>query len=196
MARPRQVSDEEILLAARGCFLEQGPSVSTTVIARRLGVSQAALFKRFGTKEDLLIAALAPPEIPGFVPLADAGPDARPLPLQLRELAGEIHRFLQGLVPCLAMLQASGLDMRTLMTRYQIPPPLRAHRALTGWFERAAAAGRLGPCEPSAVATILIGALQGHRMLSMIGATPNPAEGYLDQVVGTLWRGIAPEGAA
>ena len=45
--RPRQFSDDELLQTARRCFLEHGPGVSTGLIAEELGVSQAALFKRF-----------------------------------------------------------------------------------------------------------------------------------------------------
>ena len=60
-ARPRQISDEEILEGACACFLEHGPGVSTQVIADRLGISQPALFKRFNTKEELMISALLPP---------------------------------------------------------------------------------------------------------------------------------------
>ena len=64
MGRPRTVSDDVILEAARAVFLEQGPGASTQSIADRLSVSQAALFKRFGTKRDLMIAALMPPVPP------------------------------------------------------------------------------------------------------------------------------------
>ena len=53
--RPRQFTDEDILTATQACILELGPSVSTTVIAGRVGMSQAALFKRFGTKEKLFL---------------------------------------------------------------------------------------------------------------------------------------------
>ena len=56
--RPRKISDEDILDVARECLLEQGVNVSTQVIAKRLGVSQATLFKRFGTKVKLLQMAL------------------------------------------------------------------------------------------------------------------------------------------
>ena len=39
LGRPRQWTDREILEVARECFLNQGPSVSTVVIAERLGMS-------------------------------------------------------------------------------------------------------------------------------------------------------------
>ena len=64
MVRPRQFTDEQILASARKSLLEHGPGVSTAKIAKAVGMSQAALFKRFGSKEDLLIAALMPPHLP------------------------------------------------------------------------------------------------------------------------------------
>ncbi len=59
MGRPRTVSDEVILEAARSVFLEHGPSASTQAIADRLSLSQAALFKRFGTKHVLRDASFS-----------------------------------------------------------------------------------------------------------------------------------------
>ncbi len=58
MARPRNLTDTQILYEARACFLEHGAAVSTTVIAERLGISHGVLFQRFGTKDQLLRAAL------------------------------------------------------------------------------------------------------------------------------------------
>ena len=49
--RPRLVSDDEILDAARTCLLAHGPSVALSVIGERLNVSGPALLKRFGSKD-------------------------------------------------------------------------------------------------------------------------------------------------
>ena len=56
--RPRKHSDEDILTATRQCVLDHGAQVSTELIADAAGVSQATLFKRFGTKDNLLRLAL------------------------------------------------------------------------------------------------------------------------------------------
>ena len=53
MPRPRTITDEQIVEAARAAFLEQGFSATTAEIARRAGISEGTLFKRFATKEDL-----------------------------------------------------------------------------------------------------------------------------------------------
>lgn len=49
---------ERILRAARDVFAESGPDVSVEVIARRAGVGERTLYRRFPTKADLVRAAL------------------------------------------------------------------------------------------------------------------------------------------
>ena len=58
MPRSKQVSDKKVLAVAREVFLAQGARASTATIARRVGLSQATLFQRFGDKATLLRAAL------------------------------------------------------------------------------------------------------------------------------------------
>jgi AcrR family transcriptional regulator len=60
MARKQTISDEALLSAARIVFLKAGVGGSTKDIARRAGVSEATLFKRFGTKADLFFRAMVP----------------------------------------------------------------------------------------------------------------------------------------
>ncbi len=87
--RPQTVSNEIILETARKIFIENGPHASVEMIAQKLGLSQPALFKRFGTKRKLMIEALRPPtEIP-WITNMENGPDRRDFPTQLKELAGE-----------------------------------------------------------------------------------------------------------
>ncbi|MBU6161784.1 MAG: TetR family transcriptional regulator, partial [Myxococcales bacterium] len=58
MARKAVIRDDEILLAAREVFLESGPTATTAEVARRAGVSEGTLFKRYVTKKELIIAAM------------------------------------------------------------------------------------------------------------------------------------------
>ncbi|MEN0066769.1 MAG: TetR/AcrR family transcriptional regulator [Myxococcota bacterium] len=196
MARPRLVSDREILDAARACFVEQGPQVSTAVIAEQVGLSQAALFKRFGTKQQLLMAALAPPEIPEWIALVERGPDERPIPEQLTEIAQAISEFFVEMTPRLATMWASGCDMRAIMAQFKVPPPIRGLQALTQWFEAARDAGRIGDCNPRALALMYIGSLNGRAWMGTIlgSETVNvDLDQYASQLAQTMWRGLAPE---
>ncbi len=197
MGRPRQVSDRKILEVARACFLEFGPGVSTTVIAERLGVSQAALFKRFGTKEELMLAALAPDGGLPWEERVSAGPDDRDIREQLVEIGAEVLEFLDRLVPCIAVLRSAGLGLERAHVQDDDAPPIRAQRMLVEWFERAEARGRLGPCDTEAAATAFFAALQLRAFIRHLGGKALFAESpraYARRIVETLWAGIAPTG--
>lgn len=171
MGRPRQISDDEILAAARSVFVEHGPAASTSTIASELGVSQPALFRRFGSKEDLMLAALAPPQHPEWVVRVRRGPDDRPLREQLLEIANRATAFLAEIVPCVTVLRASGVAPETLLSRYaEGPPPLLAYEALRGWFERARDAGLIrSVISPEVAANQFLGAMHLPAYLSHIG---------------------------
>ncbi|NOY26221.1 MAG: helix-turn-helix transcriptional regulator [Oligoflexia bacterium] len=110
MVRPRKFTDQDILHAARAVFLEHGPAASTTLIADAVGMSQAALFKRFGTKDRLLLLSLVPSGSIAFIERLQAGPDDRPIPDQLVAVALEASRFFDTMMPCLMTLRAAGLN--------------------------------------------------------------------------------------
>jgi AcrR family transcriptional regulator len=196
MARPRETSDDEMLEAARACFLEHGPLTSTMVIAERLGVSQAALFKRFGTKEQLMLAALAPPARMPWLDRVEAGPDGREVREQLRELAHLILGYFQTMVPRLSVLRAAGVGVEQFLRLAETPPPVMGHRAVAGWLLRARERGLVGPCDASDVAHIFLGALHIRPFHQHIAGSFFSAEGndtYVETLVRVLWRGLAPE---
>ena len=55
MGRPRLIEDDAILAAAREVFLARGAAATTQDVAERVGLSQAAIFKRFATKQELFL---------------------------------------------------------------------------------------------------------------------------------------------
>lgn len=61
MARKRTIRDEDLLEAARACFVERGFGAPTKEIARRAGVSEGLLFLRYGNKAELFFASMVPP---------------------------------------------------------------------------------------------------------------------------------------
>jgi AcrR family transcriptional regulator len=160
MARPRLVSDEDILAAVRKGVLSQGPAIPLDVIAEGLNVTAPALLKRFKTRNALLIAALRPPERPPFLSVIEAGPDNRPFEMQLREIIEAMTAFIEDVFPCLSALRESGIPREELKDMFKHAPPVRVVEALSGWFERA---DKLGLCEApdaEAAALMLLGATQ------------------------------------
>jgi len=194
--RPRSFTDAELLETARRCFLEHGPSVSTDLIAQELGVSQAALFKRFRTKQELMVRSLIPMNVP-WVAEIEGGPDARPVLEQLHELANKIDGFLIQQMPCIAVLSASGTrPAKVLNWEKEGWPGMRPHRAMVGWFSQLVAEGRIVAPSPVALATAFSSSLQvPHFMKHALGAAaPELGDDYRERVVEMFWRAIEPRG--
>ncbi|MEO1171302.1 MAG: helix-turn-helix domain-containing protein, partial [Myxococcota bacterium] len=156
-------------------FVDDGPAASTSKVADLLGVSQAALFRRFGSKERLLIEALAPPQTPAWVAALSDGPDHRPLAEQLIEIAETAAVYLREHVPRLSALTASGVRHEAIFAHYEDGPPvLGALRAITAWFERARRLKLIDEdTDPQSAAVLFMGAVQFPAFLNHL---PIPAK--------------------
>lgn len=193
MVRPRQVTDTEILTAARRCFLQHGPSVSTTVIAGEVGLSQAALFKRFGTKHDLMVRALLPAETPPWILHVEKGPDDRPVQEQLHEIAMMMSDFFSQMIPCMATLRAA-VDPVEFFKNHPDPPPIRGRAALTQWIATAQSRGQLRQIDPLSTAQAFMGALHGRAFMAHLSVpTTAPPDVFVEHLLDVLWHGISPK---
>ena len=194
MGRPKEVSNEEIVIAARRCFLERGAGVSAVDIARELGVSHTTLFNRFGSKEALMIAALGPPEVVPWVVALENGPDDRPIREQMVEHCKAISAYFEKLQAGLAVLHAVGITTQKLLRgRKGDPPPVKALRALVGWLQGAQREGRLGECDIETLAATILAALQNWAFTARVcGQSTSAASGadHVERFVELLWKGI------
>lgn len=198
MGRPREVTDEQILTAARRCFLERGAGVSAADIAKELGVSHTTLFNRFGSKEGLMRAALGPPsdKVP-WVAALEQGPDARPLRTQLVEHARLMSTYFQELQTGFGVLQAAGLDVGKAHKKSKRgTAPEEAYQALAGWLTRAQRQKRLGRCDVHTLASTLLGALQGWAFTVRVCGLPSSntaSRDYVERLIELLWVGVGVE---
>ena len=194
MGRPKEVTDEQIVVAARRCFLERGAGVSAVDIAHELGVSHTTLFNRFGSKDALLIAALGPRDRVPWVAELEAGPDDRPIREQLVEHGKVMSAYFQDLQAGLAVLQAAGIPRgKVFRVRKGEPPPVQAVRALTGWLRRAQSQGRLAKCDVETLAATILGSLHGWAFTARVcgqSTTPAAGERHAERFIDLLWNGI------
>ena len=196
MSRPRQVTDERIIEVARQVFLEHGASVSTTVIASRLGISQPALFKRFGTKQGLLIAALRPTFPPPWLQAVMAGPNDEPIRDQLASLAGSMSAFFRELVPRFSVLFGCGMRPQELFDDLPVQPPVVAHQVVAAWFSTAMQRGRIRTTDTRIVARAFIGALHSNAFLEQFASESTPAlivPDYHEHIADLFWQALRPE---
>ena len=174
MPRPRQVSDEAILAAVRDAVVEVGPHVSLDVVAERLGVTAPALFRRFGSRSDLLVAALQPESHPAVLAYMEAGPDRRrDIRAQLIELFTHASSFFARTIPCLTALRESGIPVDELYKGAEAAP-LKVVRALQGWLERARAQRLIACADAQAAALAMLGSLQAPAFLRHVTNAHGP----------------------
>lgn len=191
--RPRSFTDADLLQVARSLFLEKGPGVSTSEIAKALGVSQAAIFKRFPTKRDLMVSALMPPVDEVTAMLKPSQIDDRPGYEQVLELARAVDGLLENMFPRMGVLRASGIDMEDILARHD-PPPLLVYGWVSGFLRQLDEAGLATVPDPNVAAFGLLGAIHGrHELCRALGSrAPETNEDYIESVVGMLWSGIKP----
>lgn len=154
MARPRQVSDDEILEAARAALLEEGPSVSVAAIGRRLGVSGPAVLQRMGGREALVTRALCLDGRPAFLEALERGAEG-PTREALVDALVSTAAFFEEVVPRLLVARAGGLDLARLQPGDGPPPPVVVRALVARWL-----AGLGDPARAVGRAEALVGALE------------------------------------
>ena len=186
MARPKQVSDEDLVATARRVFLERGPRVSVGVIAKRLKVSSASIFHRVGTKNKLLVMALLPAEPPELMQLQRGPVLDLPVDEQLVEILTGLNSYFATAVPALFMLFSAGVRMRPTRVRGKTkddPMQLRLRAALTQWLARSKA---VPAANALATADTVLGAIESRYMHVYLGglrSTPASDRKYVRDVV-------------
>jgi len=158
MGRRRQVSDEQISLAAREVFLEAGPKAPVAMVAKKLGVSTATLFQRTGSKQQLMLMALQPEttairELDRGV-LADV-----PIRDQLSRILVEINEYLGTIISGSITLRAAHVECEL-----PEPTPYKVRALLAQWLADAQAAKLLEVEDAHTTADVLIGTLEARHI--------------------------------
>ncbi|MEU1128937.1 TetR/AcrR family transcriptional regulator [Streptomyces sp. NPDC005900] len=185
MGRPRDSQiDQAVLLAARELLTETGYTrVTMDATAARAGVGKAAIYRRFGSKAELLFAAavhgmdIEPP------------PDSGSLRDDLRAMARVIHERLSSpaareVIP--ALLAEMSRDAE-LAARLRNTFVARERRDLAAIIERAMQRGELHRASDPALAHMLLG---GPLFLALL-VLPSPMNGaQLDVVASVVAAGL------
>ncbi len=199
MARPTSITPESILEAAREVFLERGILGTTAEVAERAGISEGSIFKRFPSKAHLFRAAMgdkfliAPPWIDTVASRVGKGE----IQENLFALGMDIVAHFRELMPFIMMSWSNpapnGLPEGMSQPN---PPPLRAMKAMTGYFEAEMRTGRLRRVDPEVLARTFLGALHTFVFFEVLHRAneelPLAAETYLRGLVNILWQGVDP----
>lgn len=196
MARPRQITDEQILQTMRTSVLAHGPAVSLDVVAEQLGVTSPALIKRFGTRRALMIAALKPPDESAWSRRLALGVDDRPLQVQLEEVVNSFSEAFTEAMPCMFALRESGIPLHEIFPPSEVPPQVRALKMMAKWLGEAAARGLAHGDALDTAATALVGAITTRAMTAHLTRTPWSSRAqreYARQLAQLFTRALQPD---
>ena len=192
MGRARTVEDEDILEAARLAFLDRGQLATTREIADAAGISQAVLYQRFGSKDDLFFAAMAPPppdleDLLGEPPRAPEDTEA-----YLADVAERLYRYFETVAPLFVQLATHTAfhsdhlaDAHGPMMESGLVGTLGAR--LGGLADR----GFVRKGDGSAMAGLLISVVHGEALSAALLKTP-PDEKRRRETIRLIWRGMKP----
>ncbi len=197
MSRPSHITDEQILAPARELFLEKGIRATTAEVAKRAGIAEGSIFKRFKTKADLFQAAMVGHEMPSWLEGAGATVGKGDLRENLYRVGLEGIAFFRRHMP-LMMMKWSNPDEKCGGPDFgPNPPPLRGLKKMTAYFEAEMRLGRLKRHDPEILARLFGGGLQSYVFFEMVlkaqDELPLPAESYVRGLVELLWRGVDPK---
>src|SRR5262245_25091264 len=105
MGRHKTISDDEVLEVARDVFRERGHTATTREIADAAGVSEAVLYQRFGTKNDLFFASMRPsgPDLEEILGPSDPPDDAK---AYLRRTVVRAGQYFANVIPLALRMMA------------------------------------------------------------------------------------------
>ncbi len=191
MGRTKSVSDDHLLAAARRAFVKEGFAASTRAIARDAGVSEAVIFQRFLTKEELFFAAMIPP--PADVNRLMHHPRAKGRALLEKITLSMIDYFRETLPVLLPLMSYPAFRFEEFAQRHPDSPMLLLRRQLVEFVMREQKAGRLGPVDPGAAALVIWSTAHSIPFFERLGAHGGKFEPRLiSAMVSAMWDGFDP----
>jgi AcrR family transcriptional regulator len=189
--RPRSVeADEAILQATLALLAESGyRALTMEKVRERSGVGKATIYRRYGSKEELVAAAIV--HLNSDIPLpADTG-------TVQGDFAATAQRVLQGaartgaltLMPRLLSEVVGEPEMHALFHEHLVEPRRRVVRAIV---ERAKARGEIREEVSTEVAVDLMVGPFIYRLI--IGGGDEAAFGDPVELLGTVMLGLSPRG--
>lgn len=194
MGRPKTIEDRALLAVARKIFRERGHTATTRDVAQAAGISEAIIYQRFKTKDELFYAALAP-STTSLSALLDIDMAAHTPKSYLALFCARTKDQFRAAMPSILSLAAHptyGKEMMGEVHRHnrvgEIFPILQLR--LKGWQET----GLIRPVNLRAFITLVIHALHSMAMVEVISgnatAPTKPAE--LHEFIDVLWDHLKP----
>jgi AcrR family transcriptional regulator len=190
MGRQKTISDDDVLGIARTVFRTRGHTATTREIAQAAGISEAILYQRFGSKDQLFFAAMRPrgPDIEELL-----GPEDPPEPAlaYLRRTVVRLGEHFAEVIPlALRVMMHPSFDPATL-ARISPGGPVILHEAFANRLSSLARRGEMTLPNPAVTARLLLSLAHDWALKRAHGAPTRDARELRDMIE-VLWTGLSP----
>lgn len=192
--RPTTIRNEDLLDAARETFLVDGHAATTAAIAKRAGVAEGTLYRRYKTKDALLAAVIAR-EIEPPVALAEACATASKrsvqanLTLIIEILMGAVARAHVFIELAETSPHSSGIRRRVL--QQGTPPPQRIVEQIARYLDAEIASGRIRRVYTLACARAMFGGCIDFTRSRQFAGRRETAKAFTAGLIDLLMQGMA-----
>jgi AcrR family transcriptional regulator len=192
MPRNKTITDEEILTIARSLFLKEGAKASTRTLSKLVGISEAVIFQRFSTKEDLFFRAMVPPAAQ-LDEIFSIQPGEKQVRSNLESIGLQIVIYFREVMPIfLSLVSHPAFDMQIFLQRHTMPR-MQIVRRLNEYLNAEAELGRIQPGNVETIAAMILSHLHNLALSENIGAhQPIDTDLAIADAVKALWQGLAP----
>lgn len=193
MGRPKTIEDRELLEAARTVFRQQGHTATTRDVARAAGISQAVLYQRFKTKDELFLAALTL-HAPALTALSGIDASVYDPPTYLALFAARAKDHFRNAIPSILTLAAHpkyGKEMMDQIHRHNRAGEVAVILSLRlqSWQQ----AGKIRPTNATAFTGAFLHALHSMAMIEVLsGGTMRSRPKQMRSFVEIFWDGLRP----
>lgn len=191
MGRREKIDKETLLNHARAVFSDRGAAGSTKEIAKRAGISEAAIFKRFPTKAELFLAAMMPTDADPMDIVDTETHDARDA---LCRSAHNLLAYFRKIVPTAIQLathpDSSVQEVAAQFRPKDIPAIAQQFETLLNTQK---AKGQINAQVTPASAHLLIAAVHSLAVYEMLGLHGNQSfEQNIEPFIDAMWHGLDP----
>ena len=191
MGRQKTISDDEVLRVAREVFRAHGHTATTREIAEAVGVSEAVLYQRFGSKDELFFAAMHPrgPDIEALLGPPEPAEDAH---AYVRTVVVRMGRYFVEVIPLALRVMTHPSFDHAMLARMPPGGPASLHEGLA---ERLSVFARQKQiAAPPLVAARILVSLAHDWALGGVFTHAHAAqrERQLKEMVDLVWEGLRP----
>jgi AcrR family transcriptional regulator len=190
MSRPKTISDDEVLRIACDIFRHHGHTVSTREIAQAVGISEAILYQRFGSKDALFFAAMHArgPDIEQLLGPEEPVEDARKYLCTVLRRLGEY--FAEVIPLALRVMMHPSFDPASL-SRTTPGGPVELREGLAKRLASLKRRKRLKVSNETVLARLLLSLAHDWALETALAHRPvAPNDRRLEDFVDTLWEGL------